>query len=63
MMAYSGQCGSICFGKIMKWQGIIDEKIWDVICYAVALADCCGIDLKAEIQKRQKELTDLIKSS
>lgn len=42
-------------------KGTIDEEIWDVIYYAIALANCYGIDLEDAI--REKEELNRIKYS
>ena len=32
--------------------GTIDEEIWDVICFALAIANCYGIDMESVIPKK-----------
>lgn len=33
-------------------QGTIDEELWDVIYYALAIANCYGIDIESVIPKK-----------
>lgn len=42
-------------------KGTIDEEIWDVIYYSIALANCYGIDLETAI--KEKETINNIKYS
>lgn len=35
-------------------KGTIDEELWDVIYYAVAIANCYDIDLEAVIREKEK---------
>ena len=35
-------------------KGTIDEEIWDVIYYAIALANCYDIDLEAVIKEKEE---------
>lgn len=35
-------------------KGTIDEEVWDVIYYAVALANCYGIDLEKTITEKEE---------
>lgn len=31
----------------------IDEELWDVIYYALAIANCCGIDMESVISQKE----------
>lgn len=31
----------------------IDEELWDVIYYALAIANCCGIDMESVISRKE----------
>ena len=42
-------------------KGTVDEEIWDVIYYAIALANCYGIEL-VEVIKLNEELNRIIYS-
>ena len=35
-------------------QGTIDEELWDVMYYTIALANCYGIDLEEAIREKEK---------
>ncbi|NBK77649.1 hypothetical protein D5272_03340 [bacterium D16-76] len=39
-------------GETVK--GTIDEEVWDVIYYAIALANCYGIDLERTIAEKEE---------
>ena len=43
-------------------KGTVDEEIWDVIYYAIALANCYGIELE-EVIKEKEELNRIKYSS
>ena len=34
-------------------RGTIDEEIWDVICFALAIANCYGIDVESAIARKE----------
>ena len=40
-----------CGGDI---KGTIDEELWDVIYYAIAIANCYGVDLEKAIPLKEK---------
>lgn len=33
--------------------GTVDEELWDVMYYALAIANCCGIDMESVISKKE----------
>lgn len=35
-------------------KGTIDEEVWDVIYYAIAIANCYGIDLECAIKEKEE---------
>lgn len=41
-------------GKTESVKGTIDEEIWDVVYYAIALANCYGIDLEDAIREKEE---------
>lgn len=43
-------------------KGTIDEEIWDVIYYAIAIANCYDIDLEKAIKDKEKINTEKYKS-
>lgn len=40
-------------GEAESIKGTIDEEIWDVVYYAIALANCYGIDLEDAIREKE----------
>ena len=41
------------FADTDKIKGTIDEELWDVIYYALAIANCYDIDLESVIEKKE----------
>ena len=44
-------------------KGTVDEEIWDVIYYAIAIANCYDIDLEKAIKDKEKINAEKYKSN
>lgn len=44
----------ICMGDSQEIKGTVDEEIWDVIYYALAIANCYGIDVESVIKEKER---------
>lgn len=44
---------NICYQDTMEIKNTIDEEIWDVIYYALAIANCYDIDVETAIKKKE----------
>lgn len=45
---------NVCMGNSQNIKGTVDEEIWDVIYYALAIANCCNIDVEEVIKEKEK---------
>ncbi|MDO4301462.1 MAG: MazG nucleotide pyrophosphohydrolase domain-containing protein [Clostridia bacterium] len=44
----------ICRCNSQEIKGTVDEEIWDVIYYALAIANCYNIDIESVIKEKEK---------
>ena len=45
---------NVCRGNSQNIKGTVDEEIWDVIYYALAIANCYNIDVEKVIKEKEK---------
>lgn len=44
----------ICMSDSQVIKGTVDEEIWDVIYYALAIANCYNIDMESVIKEKER---------
>lgn len=47
------EAGGSCCADIHQLKGTVDEELWDVMYYVLAIANCYEIDLEAVIKEKE----------